>query len=283
MEKILFGPSGNSKLFYDLGYKSSLQAPAWLKSLGLNAYEYSFGKGYVMGSEKAAELGKVALENGITMSIHAPYYINFANESEEMIEKSYGYVLTGLNYLKLMGGKHLVFHAASQGKLSRERALELTRNRLEILAKKVKENGFGSLTLCPETMGKPMQIGTYEEIIDLCTVDEIYVPTFDFGHIYALNLGNFGTYEDYRKVFELAIEKLGFERASNCHIHFSMIEYGGKGEVRHLNFDNGQYGPNFEPLMKAIKDLGLKPMIICESRDNMATDALALKNAFERA
>ena len=54
MEKILFGPSGNSKLFYDLGYKSSLQAPAWLKSLGLNAYEYSFGKGYVMGSEKAA-------------------------------------------------------------------------------------------------------------------------------------------------------------------------------------------------------------------------------------
>ena len=89
-------------------------------------------------SFQTAELGKVALENGITMSIHAPYYINFANESEEMIEKSYAYVLTGLNYLNLMGGKHLAFHAASQGKLSRERALELTRNRLEILAKKVR-------------------------------------------------------------------------------------------------------------------------------------------------
>lgn len=281
MEEILFGPSGNSSLFYETGHKSSLEAPAWLKSLGLNAYEYSFGKGYIMGSEKARLLGEEAERNGIKISIHAPYYINFANENEEMVEKSYGYVLTGLKFLRDMKGQQLVFHAASQGKLPREKALELTRERLKILANKARENGFGDLTLCLETMGKPLQIGTYEEVIELCTVDEIYTPTFDFGHIYALNLGNFGTYEDFKKVFELSIEKLGFERTSNCHIHFSMIEYGNKGEVRHLNFDNGKFGPSFEPLMKAIKDLGLKPMIICESRDNMAIDAIALKKAFE--
>ena len=189
MNKVKFGPSGNSELFYQLGYKSSVEAPAWLRSLGLSAYEYSFGRGYNMSQEKAIEIGREASANEIEISVHAPYYINFANESEEMVEKSYNYVLTGLKMLRAMGGKHLVFHASSQGKLPRERALELTRERLKILAKKVYESGYSDMMLCPETMGKPLQIGTFKEIVDLCTVDKIFVPTFDFGHIYSLSLG----------------------------------------------------------------------------------------------
>ena len=183
-EKIKFGPSGNCDLFYQQGNKTSLEAPEWLKNLGLSAYEYSFGKGYMMGSETAEKLGIEAAKNGIAISVHAPYYINFANESEDMVEKSYGYVLTGIKFLKLMKGKHLVFHPASQGKLEREKAVNLARERLIVLAEKVKALNLGDIRLCPETMGKPLQIGTYKEIIDLCTVDEIYT----------LNLGNFGTY-----------------------------------------------------------------------------------------
>ena len=281
MNKVKFGPSGNSELFYQLGYKSSVEAPAWLRSLGLSAYEYSFGRGYNMSQEKAIEIGREASANEIEISVHAPYYINFANESEEMVEKSYNYVLTGLKMLRAMGGKHLVFHASSQGKLPRERALELTRERLKILAKKVYESGYSDMMLCPETMGKPLQIGTFKEIVDLCTVDKIFVPTFDFGHIYSLSLGKFGSYEDYVEVFTYALEKLG-ERARFCHIHFSQIEYGQKGEVRHLNFGNGKFGPAFEPMLKAISDLGLFPTVICESHSNMATDALEMKQFFEK-
>ncbi len=281
MEEIKFGPSGNSKWFYDLGYKTSLQAPKWLSSLGLNAYEYSFGRGYTMGEEKAKQLGEQATENNVTISVHAPYFINFANESDEMVEKSYNYVLTGLKMLKLMNGKHLVFHPASQGKLTRERALELTRQRLKILAKKVYENGFEDMFLCPETMGKTLQIGTYKEIVDLCTIDKIFVPTFDFGHIYSLNLGNFGSYEDYKEVFTYALEKLG-ERAKSCHIHFSQIQFGAKGEIKHLDFGNGEYGPYFEPLARVIKELDLTPTIICESHSNMTKDALYMKEIYEK-
>lgn len=281
MENIKFGPSGNSQLFYDLGYKTSLQAPAWLKSLGLNAYEYSFGRGYMMGSETALKLGEEAEKNNISISIHAPYYINFANESQEMLEKSYKYILTGCKMLKLMKGNHLVFHVASQGKLERKVALDLIKKRLKELSKLVKEKGYGEIFLCPETMGKPMQIGTYKEIVDLCTIDNMFIPTFDFGHIYALNLGNFGSYENYKKVFEYSIEKLGQLRTSNCHIHFSKIEYGLKGEIRHLNFDNEKFGPNYAQLLKVLKDLNLSPTIICESHSNMTTDALEMKNFYE--
>ena len=281
MERVKFGPSGNSELFYALGYKSSVEAPKWLKSIGLSAYEYSFGRGYTMGEEKAKLIGQQAKDNGIEISVHAPYYINFANESEEMIEKSYNYILNGLKMLKNLGGNRLVFHAGSQGKLEREKALGLIKERLILLAEKVKQNGFGGMVLCPETMGKPLQIGTYKEIVDICSVDEIYVPTFDFGHIYALSLGKFGSYQDYVDVFSYALEKLG-ERAKFCHIHFSQIEYGAKGEIRHLNFGNGSFGPDFKPLLKAIFDLNLSPTIICESHSNMATDALEMKEFYEK-
>lgn len=283
MEKVKFGPSGNCQQFYDLGFKSSAQAPSWLKSIGLGAYEYSFGRGYLMSDETALEIGKQAKQNAITISVHAPYYINFANESMEMIEKSVAYIVRGLQYLKLMGGSHLVFHAASQGKLERQSALESVKERLIQLAQIVKQQGLidGGVKLCPETMGKPLQIGTYREVVDLCCVDEIYVPTFDFGHIYALSLGTFGTYDDFKQVFEYSIEKLGFERTKNCHIHFSKIEFGKKGEVRHLDFSSQDFGPSYEPMLKAILDLGLTPTIICESRNNMAFDALEMKNAFD--
>lgn len=283
MDKIRFGPSGNGESFYEAGNKNSLQAPAWLKSLGLNAYEVSFGMGYRMTGETATLLGLEGEKNDVLISFHAPYYINFANENDDMIAKSFGYVLTGLKMLRLAKGRHLVVHIGSQGGLSRERALELISQRMDKLIEMVYENGYEDMFICPETMGKKMQIGSYEEIIDLCTKDKIFVPTFDFGHIYSVNLGNWGTYEDYKKVFEYSIEKLGYERTKNCHIHFSKIEYGEKGERRHLNYLDERYGPNFEPLAKVLRDLKLTPTIICESRSRMSEDALIFKQLYENS
>ena len=281
---IRFGPSGNSQIFYDAGNKTSTQAPKWLHSIGLNAYEYSCGRGYTIGLKTAEKLGEEAEKFGVMVSIHAPYYINFANPSEEMKEKSFGYIFKGLELLKAMRGKHLVFHIASQGSLTRQQAFELSKTRLEELLSRLDfQKQFKELYLCPETMGKPMQIGTYKEIIDLCALHENLVPTFDFGHINCLTGGALQTKDDYLKIFEYSIQKLGKERTSGCHIHFSKIEYGSKGEIRHLNYDDVIYGPDFAPLAEALKILDLKPTIICESKDFMAEDALILKNIYEKA
>ena len=56
----------------------------------------------------------------ISISVHAPYYINFATPTDEMAEKSYGYVLESLRKLRILGGNRLVVHPASQGKMTRE-------------------------------------------------------------------------------------------------------------------------------------------------------------------
>ena len=92
MNKIRFGPSGNEECFYADGNKHSTQAPLWLKNKGLNAYEFSFGRGINISEETAKLIGENAKENDVLVSAHAPYYINLANPNEEMIQKSFAYI-----------------------------------------------------------------------------------------------------------------------------------------------------------------------------------------------
>ncbi len=278
---IRFGPAGNCKTFYEAGYKHSVEEPKWLKSIGLSAFEFSFGRGIILSDETAVELGNEARKYDIEVSIHAPYYINFANPDDEMVEKSYNYVINSLQKLKLIGGKRLVVHPASCGKLKREDALELVNKRLLILKSKLEELGLNDYLICLETMGKPAQIGTYKEVIDMCKLSPNYIPTLDFGHINALGQGCLKTEDDYRKVIDYLFKTLGEEKAKKVHIHFSKIEYGDKGEIRHLTMEDNKYGPEFEPLAKLLKEYNMEPVVICESSELMAHDALILKNIYD--
>lgn len=277
-----FGPAGNSEDFYEAGHKSSMESAKWVADKGLDLFEYSFGKGFVMSSSTAEAIGKAFKEQGIELSLHAPYFINFANPSDEMYEKTKGYIRTGIKFLRFMGAKRLVFHPGSCGKESRENAFALTKTRLKDFVKELRQEGLlENIYLCPETMGKQMQIGTVEEILQLCSLDDNLLPTFDFGHINSRTGGTLKTKEDFKKIFELCEKTLGHERTKNCHIHFSKIEYGGKGEIRHLSFDDDVYGPNFEPLAECINEMGLTPHIICESAGTQTMDALFMKNVYQ--
>ena len=277
-----FGPSGNCESFYNEGHKSTLESPKWVIEKGLELFEYSFGKGYMMSSETAEKIGNEFQKYGVELSLHAPYFINFANPDEQMYEKTKGYIRTGIKFLKLMKAKRLVFHPASCGKLSREDAFELTYSRIkEFIAELDAEGLLDGIYLCPETMGKNLQIGTVEEIVKICELNEHLLPTFDLGHINARTGGSLKNKEDYKKIFQFCMDRIGEERTKNCHIHFSKIEYGAKGEIRHLNFDDMIYGPNFEPFAECICELGLSPHIVCESAGMQTEDAQFMKKTFE--
>ncbi len=277
---IKFGPAGNCEDFYASGLKSSTQAAKWLYEKGLNAYEYSFGRGITLTDDKAITIADEMKRYNITVSAHAPYFINFANPSEEMVEKSYAYVVNSLKKLRLLGGNHLVVHPASCGKLTREEAVNLTKERLIKLKDILIAEKLDDMWVCLETMGKSAQIGTYEEIIDFCTLYHHYIPTFDFGHINALTGGMLKGEDDYEKVIKLAIDKLGYERMKNLHIHFSKIEYTAKGEVRHLTLDDTIYGPEFLPLAKVLKKYNLQPVIISESNGTQTKDACIMQQIY---
>lgn len=274
------GPSGNSAIFYDSGHTHSYEAPQFLRSLDLNAYEYSFGRGFGMKAETASKIGEEAKKYDISISVHAPYYINFANPDPEMINKSFGYISESIEMVRLMNGNRVVFHSATQGKMARSDALKLTHNNIERLLKHLEDKGLGNFILCPETMGKYSQIGDFREIVDLCLTDSRLLPCLDFGHLNCLLQGALKSYDDYKIMFDYMFDKLG-DRAKSVHIHFSKIMYGKLGEIKHLDFSDNIYGPPFEPLAKLIKDYGLSPVIICESKEFMMEDAIKIKNIFQ--
>ena len=277
---IKFGPSGNSESFYAEGFSHTEEAAAFVKKRGLDCFEYSFGRGVRMSEDKAISIGDAFEAEGVEISAHAPYFINFANPDDEMAAKSYGYVLDTAKALQLMKGKRVVFHPAAQGKATREEAVALTEDRLKILRDYIYLNNMQDMTFCPETMGKLAQIGTVEEIVRFCKVDPIYTPCVDFGHINAREQGSLVTVDDYKRRLEYMIAELGFERMEHFHVHFSKIMYSVKGEVKHLTFADTVYGPEFDPLAVALKALKLKPYIVSESAGMQVEEAEIMKKIY---
>lgn len=278
---IKFGPSGNCVRFYEEGHKSSVDAPEWLAKQGLGAYEYSFGRGINVSAEKANAIGDMGKRFGVEISVHAPYYINFANPSDEMAEKSYNYVLKSCQKVREFYGNRVIFHPSSVGKLTRKEAVELTHKRMQILADLIVANKMDDCIFCPETMGKINQIGDAQEVVEFCKIADFYIPTIDFGHLNARTYGSLKTEEDFEQIVLCVINNLGMERASKMHIHFSKIEYSAGGEVKHLTFADTVFGPEFEPLAKVLKKYNLSPVVICESDGTQADDAIEMKRIYD--
>ena len=233
-----------------------------------------------MSEDKAISIGDAFEKEGVEISVHAPYFINFANPDDEMAAKSYGYVLDSAKMLALMRGKRVVFHPAAQGKATREEAVSLTEERLKILRDYIYLNNMQDLMFCPETMGKLAQIGTVEEITRFCKIDPVFTPCIDFGHINAREQGSLLSVADYKERLEYMIAELGYERMRHFHVHFSKIMYSVKGEIKHLTFEDTVYGPEFEPLAEALKALKLEPYIVSESAGTQAEDAAYMKKVY---
>ena len=201
MSGLRIGPSGNSSAFYAEGHKHTYEAAQWLHALGLNAYEYSFGRGVHIGDAGADKIKEEFDKYGIEISAHAPYFTNFSNPDEEMIEKSFGYILDSLTAVRKMGGVRVVFHPASCGKADRAEAVALAERNIVRLTERVHaafDATWSDYILCPETMGKMRQIGRVEEIVRFCKADAHLYPCYDFGHINSYSQGGLKTQDDYR-------------------------------------------------------------------------------------
>ena len=276
-----FGTGGNSDSFYASGKKSTVQAPEWIKAFGLDAYEFEAGNGLNAGDETLKKIGNAAREHGILMSFHTPYFISLSGTDPEKRLKSIDYISRSLHASELLGADTIVIHAGSAAKITREEAMRLASDTLE---KNLEVNGHTDIRMGIETMGKINQLGTLDEVIELCKISPKYHPVVDFGHLNARNVGNaFPSVDSYREVFDKIANALGDEYAYNLHCHFSKIEYTQAGEKRHLTFADTLYGPDFEPLAEAIIKEGVAPRIISESDGTQAEDALAMKQMWEKA
>lgn len=277
-----FGPAGTTDNFKTQGYKTSLDIPEFVVNFGLDCFEYQCGRGVNIGLEKATQLGRLAKEKGIFLSLHAPYYISMSSVEEQKRLNSVNYILDSARAVNAMGGNRIIVHTGSCGKISRQEALELAKDTMKLAISALDNEGLSNIHICPETMGKVNQLGTLYEVMELCKLDERLIPCIDFGHLNARDLGVIKSKSDFENILFTIKNELGEERYKKFHSHFSKIEFTTGGEKRHLTFEDTVYGPDFEPLMELVAKHNLSPVFICESAGTQDIDAKQMKDYYER-
>ena len=276
---VKFGPAGQAGNYPG---RSSVEYPGWLASQGLDAFEYQCGKGVNVGEETARAVGVAAREHGIQLSLHAPYFINLANPDPVSLKKTTNYVLAACQVADWMGAVRVTVHTGALMKRTRREALDIALISLREVIRACDGEGYGHITLCPETMGKINQLGDLAEVLTLCTLDSRLVPCIDFGHLYARSLGELEGERACAEMLDQVERVLGEERASRFHSHFSRIEFTPKGgEKCHRTFaDHGGFGPDWTPLAREVARRGWSPTFICESAGTQAEDAAEMKRIY---
>lgn len=274
-----FGPGGNSDEFRRAGWKSTLDAPRFVASCGLDAYEYEAGQGISATPETLSAIGREAVAHGVRMSLHTPYFISLSSVEPEKRQKSVEYLYESARASADLGATVMVVHTGSAAKIPRETAMAYAAETLRQADEMLAENGF-SVKLGLETMGKLNQLGTLDEVLTLCKLSPRFAPVVDFGHINAREQGILRTEDDFKRIFDRIAEELGPEAAETLHCHFSRIEYTEKGEKRHLTFADETFGPDHRPLLRAVASLGVSPTFISESAGTQSEDARAMQTYY---
>ncbi|MDR0293178.1 MAG: TIM barrel protein [Oscillospiraceae bacterium] len=294
MNGLRFGPAGCDE---DYGGKVA-DIPEYLAGHGLDAFEVQCGHGVRMTKAGAEALRGSAERYGITLSVHAPYFISLTNP--ERLDGNIGYLRQSAALAGWLGARRIVVHTGSLMGLSREEALHLTGQSVKAVLDTAKAENWPDVLFCLETMGKINQMGTLEEVAELCGTDERLLPCVDFGHLYARSLGVFNGGGVFASALDTMESALGGRRARDCHIHFSRIAFSKGGESKHLTFDEGERmsaesmktaasglatagGPDWAPLARLLRERGYRSTVICESRGTQTRDAVTMKRIYEEA
>lgn len=261
-----FGPAGVPSAFKALK-RPVFDVPKYLHDEGLDAFEYQavrWGPKPQMKKEDAEKLGFNAGYQDVWLTVHGSYFINFCGD-EETIRKSKNRLMACVTAADWMKAHVVVFHPGFYGKRIPQEALKLCMKSMSEVLESMKTLGMTRVHLGPETMGKPSQFGSLDEILRLCENLELTEPVIDWAHIHARERGGLKTTEDFAKILDDVENRLGTEAMKNLHCHYTPVEFTNKGEKRHRTMNEIGYGPDFRLLASLIAELGLKPVIISES------------------
>ncbi len=273
MAGLLFGTAGIPR---STRIKSTQSGIERIAELGLGCMEMEFVQGVRMSEAGAHLVAETAARTGVKLSAHAPYFINFNAHELEKIRASQERLLQTARVAWLCGAESVVFHPAFYLGDSPEKAYDTVKKYLRETLTQLKEEN-NRVCIRPETMGKPSQFGTVEEILNLCTELEGLGICMDFAHWHA-RTGGLNSHREFASILQQIEEKLGRAALDNMHIHVSGIAYGEKGERKHLTLKESDF--QYTELLKALKDYDVKGIIICES-PNLEEDALLLQTTYD--
>lgn len=249
-----------------------------VRALGLAAMELEFVQSVNITEQGAPAVKEAAEKNDVTLTCHGQYFINLNANEKAKLEASKHRVYTAAKRAWQCGGWSMCFHSAFYLGADSKTAYEKVKVQIKEVVKKLKNEGV-EIWVRPETMGRQSQFGTIEEILDLSVEIENVMPCIDFSHLYAREIGKQNSLEFYSGILELVEAKLGKEGLHNMHIHCQGIEFGPKGEKKHLPLSESKF--DYKAVLQSLKDFNAKGVVICES-PILEEDALVLSKTFAK-
>lgn len=246
-----------------------------MAALGLDCLEIEAVRGVHMGEDTARQVRAKAEARRVSLSLHAPYYINLLSPEEGKRLASQKYIITSVRVAGLCGARSVVFHAGYYRQLGPQEAYGLVKKAVaEILS--VLKSERNTVTLRIETMGRPKQFGTLEEVLFLCRDLEGLAPCLDFSHIHARE-GRVNSFPEFDRILRKLGRKLGPAALKDVHFHIAGIDYGRIGEIKHLDLKESDF--RYDEWIESLKDNSVAGMVICES-PNLEADAMMLKKLY---
>ncbi|MCL2281600.1 MAG: TIM barrel protein [Dehalococcoidia bacterium] len=274
MAKLLFGTAGIPLSTWPQETGEGIRRVA---ALGLDCMELEFVQGIYLNEAQAKVISCISRNNNVSISAHAPYYLNFNAHESHKLHASQGMLYKAAHIASLCGAKNVVFHPGFYLGDSSEKASQCVQAALGKVVEKLKAD-MDNITLRPESAGKPTQFGSIDELIQLSCSLENVAPCIDFAHWHA-RTGNNNSYGEFCGLLDDLRKNLGEAALSDMHIHISGIEYGKSGEKKHLPLTSSDL--RYEDLLRALKDYSVGGCVICES-PTREEDALLLKEIYQK-
>jgi len=254
----------------------SVGAIGFSRSIGLNTLELGWVQSVRVTEATCALIKGKAMEQNVSLSVHAPYFFNL-NATEEEWPKSRKRLMDAAHYGNLAGATDIIFHPGSYFERPPKAVLKVSIPRLKDCVKELRK-AKNPVILRPETMGKSAMLGSLEDTLAMSEAIKGVQPCLDFAHLHARpGDGTMNTVKEWKTVLGTYQASLGKEALKSLHIHLSGIEYGPKGEKNHLAL--GKSDLKLDALLEVLKDFGCAGRILCES-PIMEEDALILKKAW---
>ena len=272
-DRLRFGTVGSPETATESGTPAGIRH---MRELGLEHLEIAWTRSVRVSDETCAEIKATAEACDITLSVHAPYFINLNSQTEEKMHKSDERLLAAARAGYKAGATDIVFHPGSYHKQDPNEVYPVIRDQLAHLAATLRDEGV-EVTLRPETMGKKAVFGTLEENLRLSQDVEGVLPCIDWAHLYARRAdGSFNTRDEYRRALDTMGEMLGAEALKQVHFHMSGICYTDRGEKSHIPLFECEQ--DYVELMQTFVDYELGGTIGIEAPQNFHTaDCLTLQ------
>lgn len=274
MAGIIFGTAG---IPHSAKERSSVSGIARVRELSLQAMELEFVYGVRMKEAEAEKVNSARERNKISLSVHAPFYINLNSKEKAKIKTSQERILHSARIGKICGAGIVVFHPAFYGGMEKEQVYENVKKALDELSAVMKKEK-NPVRLGMETTGKGSQFGTVKEICSLSKEVPGIFPVIDFSHLHARSNGGLKTQDDFGKILS-EIKKADKGFLDGLHMHASGIKYSDKGERNHLTMQEKENDFDYRLMLKALHKFKVSGTVICES-PNLETDALLMQKFY---